>query len=258
MLPVPVDEQGICTNLLPFGATFAYITPSHQNPVGGTLPLERREQVLAWARDNGTYVIEDDIAWEFHYDNSQPPALKALDRDGLVIYCGSFSLTLGAGLRLGFLVLPRELAHAALSAKTLLDGGCPWLEQVALANLMETGSFARHVAHLRKQFHERRDCLIATLRQRFDGMEVIGTLAGIHVGLVLPDGAPDATVIQQSGAAKGIGIHVTRPCSFGTACASRYRQRTLFLGYGALSVDRIEAAIDRLAEVVDGCYRLPR
>ena len=125
LLPVPVDERGIRPDLLPSGPALAYLTPSHQSPVGGTLPLDRREAVLAWARANGTYLFEDDIGCEFHYDGWQPPSLKSMDRNGLVIYCGSFTLTLGAGLRLGYMVLPPELASAALAAKTCSTTAAP-------------------------------------------------------------------------------------------------------------------------------------
>ena len=251
LLPVPVDERGIRPDLLPSGPALAYLTPSHQSPVGGTLPLDRREAVLAWARANGTYLFEDDIGCEFHYDGWQPPSLKSMDRNGLVIYCGSFTLTLGAGLRLGYMVLPPELASAALAAKTLLDNGCPWLEQAALANLMETGNFARHVLGTKKLYQERRDRLVEALLQRFGAATVIGFEAGTHVGLRLPEGFPDAATIQQSGAEQGIAIHAAPACSFDAAADHRYRQRTLYLGYGALPVERIPAAVDQLVAVIE-------
>jgi GntR family transcriptional regulator / MocR family aminotransferase len=249
-LPVPVDERGIRSDLLPPGAVLAYLTPSHQNPVGGTLPLDRREQVLAWARDNGAYVFEDDIGCEFHYDGWQPPSLKSMDRDGLVIYCGSFSLTLGAGLRLGYMVLPPELAAAALCAKTLLDNGSPWLEQAALANLIDAGSFARHVVRLQKLFHERRDHLVEVLGRQFADAEVIGVEAGTHVGLLLPEDFPDAEAIRMAAAEQSLNLHVAPPSSFDAAADPRYRRHTVYLGYGALPLDRIEPAVDRLATVI--------
>ena len=251
LMPVAVDERGIRSDRLAAGATLAYLTPSHQSPVGGTLPLDRREEILAWARTNGTYLFEDDIGCEFHYDGWQPPSLKSMDRDGLVIYCGSFSLTLGAGLRLGYLVLPPELAAAAVGVKTLLDNGCPWLEQAALANLMETGNYARHVVATRKIYHERRDRMVEALRHRLGTARVTGFEAGTHVGLQLPEGFPDAQTIQQSGIEQGVAIHAAPACSFDIAADPRFCQRTLYLGYGALAADRIRPAVDRLAALIE-------
>ena len=252
LLPVPVDEHGIRVAHLPATAALAYITPSHQNPVGGTLPLDRREQLLAWARGCGCYLVEDDVGCEFHYDGWQPPALRVLDRDGLVIYCGSFSLTLGPGLRLGYMVLPPELAATAVAAKILLDNGSPWLEQAALANLMEAGSFARHVTRIRTLFHERRNRLIAGLRRRFGEVELTGTEAGAHLGWWLPEAFPDAAAIRDAAMSRGIGVHVAPSSSFDQAADHRFLCRTLYLGYAALPVDRIEPALERLGSVVDG------
>ena len=257
LMPVPVDESGLCPDQLPDGAALAYLTPSHQSPVGGVLPLERRERVLAWARKNGTYVFEDDIGCEFHYDSWQPPALKSLDRDELVIYCGSFSQTLGAGLRLGYLVLPPELAVSAVAAKALLDGGCPWLEQAALANLMESGSFARHVANMKRILLERRNLLIDNLRDNFNDARLLGLGAGTHLGLELGEGMPSSETIQQSGIEHGIAIHVPARCSFDEAANHRFQQNTLYLGYRALPVDSIPSAIARLASVVAALGPVP-
>ena len=257
IMPVAVDEAGLCPDQLPDGAALAYLTPSHQSPVGGVLPLERRERVLAWARKNGTYVFEDDIGCEFHYDSWQPPALKSLDSDDLVIYCGSFSQTLGAGLRLGYLVLPPDLAAAALAAKALLDGGCPWLEQAALANLMESGSFARHVANMKRILLERRNLLIDSLRGNFTDARLLGLGAGTHLGLELGEGMPSSETVQQRGIKQGIAIHAPPHCSFDDAACRRFQQNTLYLGYRALPVDAIPPAIARLASVIAALVPVP-
>ncbi len=255
LLPVAVDEHGIRTDRLPANAALAYVTPSHQHPVGGTLPLERRERLLDWAHDTGAYIFEDDAGCEFHYDGWQPPALKGLDRDGLVIYCGTFSLTLGAGLRLGYMVLPPELRAAAVAAKIMLDNGSPWLEQAALANMMEAGSFARHVDRIRGLFRERRDLLVAELHRRFGEVELTGTEAGTHLGWLLPDCLPEAAAIRDAAAMEGVGVHVAPNSSFDDAADPRFRRHALYLGYAALSLDRIVPAIERLCSVVDGLGR---
>jgi GntR family transcriptional regulator/MocR family aminotransferase len=142
---VPVDDQGMRTDALPRRAALAYVTPSHQYPLGGTLPLERREALLAWARNCGAYVLEDDYDSDFFYDRAPLLALKSLDHHDQVVYLGTFSKTLGAGLRIGYMVLPHSLCQAAVNAKAMLNNSQSWLEQAALAAFMAEGGYEHHV-----------------------------------------------------------------------------------------------------------------
>lgn len=164
LVPVAVDSQGIQTSQLPRTATkFVYVTPSHQSPTGVTLSLERRNELLAWAAAVGSFVLEAEYDSDFRYDGPPLPSLFALDRSEIVIHAGSFSNSVGPGLRLGYLVLPRSLTPAARKIKALMDNGSPWLEQATLAAFIEGGYFAQHVRRLRQLALARRDALLCAL-----------------------------------------------------------------------------------------------
>ncbi len=125
---VPVDEDGLIPEDLPKRpAALLYLTPSHQYPTGHTLSLARRHAVIAWARRTGCYILEDDYGGDFRYEGSPLPAIAGMAPD-CAIHLGTFSTSLGAGLRLGYVVVPPHLAEAARQTKMLLNGGNPWLE----------------------------------------------------------------------------------------------------------------------------------
>jgi len=254
LVAVPVDESGLRVDRLPHGpVALAYVTPAHQHPVGGVLPLDRRRKLIDWARRAGAYIIEDDIGGEFHYDGAPPPTLKSLDPFGLVLYCATFSLTLGAGLRLGAMALPSELTGAALATKKCLDNGSPWLEQMALANLIESGAFTRHVARLRRICRDKRDVLIGSLRKHFGEIRLTGIESGVHVGWMLPDGAPDAATLRRAALEQGIGVHVAQPSTINSVADPQHTERALYLGYGSLRRDQIAEAVARLAAIFAAC-----
>ncbi|HIJ39378.1 MAG TPA: PLP-dependent aminotransferase family protein [Rhodospirillaceae bacterium] len=249
LCPVPVDEHGILTDQLPPGPVrLAHVTPAHQSPLGGTLPAERREQLIAWARAAGAYIIEDDCHSDFRYRGMGPPSLKSLDPYGLVLFCGSFSHSLGAGLRLGYLVVPSELVPAAEAAKTLLDFGNPWLEQMVLAEFMACGEYDRHLRRVRKVYLERRDCLLAAFRLYFGEAHLGGSDAGTHVTWYLPPGQQSAAQIRNMARARGIGVY-TLGDGFTTEGAAPPR-RLLLLGYAALDEVQIRDGIAGLAALL--------
>ena len=137
--PIPVDEKGIDVGQLPNTAgSVAYVTPSHQYPTGVTLTLDRRIELLAWAIETNSYIVEDDYDSDFKFNGSPLAALKGLDEGDRVFYVGTFSKCLGAGLRLGYIVVPKDLVPAARHYKTLMNNGQPWLEQAALADFMKS------------------------------------------------------------------------------------------------------------------------
>jgi GntR family transcriptional regulator / MocR family aminotransferase len=144
LVPVAVDDNG----LDPAGlearagwARLAYVTPSHQFPTGAVLPLERRLQLLSWAQRTGAWVVEDDYDSEYRFQGHPIAAIKGLDRAGRVIYIGTFSKLLFPALRLGYLVVPAELASSFAAAKFLADRHAPTIEQAVLADFMTEGHF---------------------------------------------------------------------------------------------------------------------
>src|SRR5690606_27858855 len=115
LIPVPVDDEGLCVDKLPDDAALAYLTPAHQYPTGAVLSVERRQRLLHWAQSCRTYILEDDYDSDFQYDQAPLPALKSQDACGHVVYMGTFSKSLGAGLRVGYLILPPALFQPALT-----------------------------------------------------------------------------------------------------------------------------------------------
>jgi hypothetical protein len=175
----------------------AYVTPSHQYPLGVTLSLERRLELLAWAAETDSYILEDDYDSDFRFHGAPLAALKGLDLMGRVIYLGTFSKSLGAGLRLGYVIFPAELLERARHMKTLMNNGQPWLEQATLADFMESGGYERHVRRIRKLYYSRRNALLAALDKHFGGGEIIGAEAGMHLAWRLPRDLPPASEIEK-------------------------------------------------------------
>jgi GntR family transcriptional regulator/MocR family aminotransferase len=157
-----------------------YVTPSHHFPTGHVLSAELRDAIASWARRCGCYVVEDDSDGEFRYEGSPLRAIAA-DAPDCSLYLGAFSRTLGAGLRLGFLLAPPRLVDTMFAAKEMLDGGAAWLEQSALAAMMHGPSYAAHVACVRAHYKENRDYLLSALRRNFGEISISGEGSGLHL-----------------------------------------------------------------------------
>ena len=248
---VAVDFEGLIPEELPRRPTaLLYVTPSHQFPTGHILSLARRHATVAWARRYGCYILEDDRDGDFLYEGSPLQAIAALAPD-CTIHLGTFSRTLGAGLRLGYMVVPEQLAGVAAAAKGLLNNGNPWLEQAALAEMMRAGSYGAHLLRCRAHYKESRDTLLAALRHSFGDISVTGEAGGLHLVWYLPPGVPSAATVEDLARRARIGVY-----SFGSggayvARASTLTQRGIILGYAALSRKQIEQGISRLSDAID-------
>ncbi len=248
---VGVDFEGLIPQELPQRPTaLLYVTPSHQYPIGHTLSLERRHAILAWARRYGCYILEDDRDGDFRYEGSPLQAIAASAPD-CTIYLGSFSRTLGAGLRLGYMVVPEQLAVVVAAAKGLLNNGNPWLDQAALAEMMRAGSYAAHLSRTRAHYKESRDNLIAALRRNFGDISVSGEAVGLHLVWYLPPGVPNAAIVEGLARRARIGVYSFTSGGASVARASTLTQRGLILGYAALSRKQIDQAISRLSDAID-------
>ncbi|MCC7546412.1 MAG: PLP-dependent aminotransferase family protein [Burkholderiales bacterium] len=252
LVPVRVDENGLCIDDLPeAGAALLYVTPSHQYPMGFTLSLERRLRLLDWARRTGTYIVEDDYDSDFRYRGSPIAALMGLDSHGCVIYLGTFSKSIGSGLRLGYLVLPKHLVQPARAAKALLDNGHPWLDQVVLAEFLARGGFDNHLRRIRQTYAERRDCLTDWLKRYFGEVVISGAECGMHIAWHLAEDLPRAVELETMAAEHGVGVYTLQSgaaCDFG-GCA--YSERTLMLGFSSLTEQQIRSGVERIAAAVD-------
>jgi GntR family transcriptional regulator/MocR family aminotransferase len=248
---VAVDFEGLIPEELPQRPTaLLYVTPSHQYPTGHTLSLPRRHATIAWARRYGCYVLEDDRDGDPHYEGSPLQAIAALAPD-CTIYLGTFSRTLGAGLRLGYMVVPEQLAGVAAAAKGLLNNGNSWLEQAALAEMMRAGSYAAHLARSRARYKESRDYLIAALRRNFGDVSITGEAAGLQLVWYLPPGVPNAAAVEALARRARIGVYSFPSGGALVARASTLTQRGLILGFAALSRKQIEQGIARLSDAID-------
>ncbi|MBR2536980.1 MAG: PLP-dependent aminotransferase family protein [Hyphomicrobium sp.] len=256
---IRVDEKGLDVAQLPdVAGAVAYVTPSHQYPMGYTLPLDRRLELLAWAVRTDSYIVEDDYDSDFRYVGSPLAALKALDRANRVFYVGTFSKCLGAGLRLGYIVVPPELMPIARRYKALMNYGQPWLEQAVLADFMNTGGYARHLRKIRQHYRGKRDALLKALDLRFGQTVTIGAEAGMHMVWRTPNHLPPASEIVARVLNCGVGVYDLSPRSAVITSGAPENDRYLIFGYSSLSEKQISMGIERLADELEKTHVLAR
>lgn len=251
LIPIPVDDHGLNVCLLSdCPAGLAYVTPSHQFPTGATLPLDRRVQLLDWAKRTGGYIVEDDYDSDFRYDGSPLTALAGLDRSGAVIYVGTFSKSIGAGLRIGYLVVPEQLIGPVRDAKALLNNGNAWLEQAVLAEFISSGQFRTHLRRIRQTYRCRRDCLVDELVRQFGHASIGGGDGGMHLCWRLPDSWQTAHQLQRAALGQGVAMY---SLDEGPAVALEPRpqlSRMVLLGYPCLEEAEIVSAVARVAKML--------
>ena len=248
VLPIPVDREGLLTNRLPAEAHRALIvtTPSRQFPMGATLPLHRRIELLEYARKTDSFLVEDDYDSEFRYDSAPVRSLFELD-GSRVIYVGTFSKYLFPSLRLGFLVLPRSLVPVFLEWKRLSDHHSNSVYQLALALWMESGAFERHIRRMKKVYAKKRAELIALLRDRFvTAAEVVGDASGLHLVASFPGVRFTPEFISRI---RERGVYLV-PVSQHSILDGHEDQ--LILGYGALEQEQMRLGLDILYECIAG------
>jgi len=201
--PLPVDEHGLVVDALPepgaagAGVGAVLVTPSHQYPLGGVLPLARRLELLAWARARGAVVVEDDYDSEFRYGAAPLPALAGLDGDR-VVHLGTLSKVLTPWLRTGYLLVPPALREAFAAVRRDLGAPVSGVQQQALATHLASGSLRRHVARTRRDCAHRRAHLLRALAAQ-PHLRAAETSAGLHSVVVLPGGADAADVVRRVG-----------------------------------------------------------
>ncbi len=249
-LPVAVDESGMRPDLLAqSGARVAYLTPSHQYPTGGVMRMARRTELLRWAARGGHVIIEDDYDSEFRFDGRPLPCLQGLDEGGHVVYAGTFSRSLAAGLRAAYLVLPPALLAAWLA--TYGDYACTVSrpEQHTLARLMDEGHFARGINRVRGVYHKRRNALLAALAEELGGMPWCAE--NTHTGLYLVLRLPGKAATEIAARARQSGLRLRALDEYRAAAPTNKKTAdALVLGYGGLRDDEIAPAVGALAKLV--------
>ena len=243
LLPLAVDEQGPVVEHLP-PAHAAYVTPSHQFPLGGRMSLARRLALLEWARAHDALILEDDYDGEFRYDVPPLPPLAGLDGSGRVLYLGTFSKVLSPAVRTGFVVAAPPLIQALSRERQLSDGGHAAALQHALLHLLSSGEVDRHVRRARRWHGQVRQALTDELVPLSPLATLGGIEAGLHVCLHL---APplDAEEVSARLAAQGVYAETLRTFTF-----SGEPRNALVLGYGGLTVREARAGAQKLTRVI--------
>lgn len=244
-IAVPCGAHGLDTTKLPQAGDIAvaYVTPSHQFPLGGVLPAAHRQALMEWAASANAYVIEDDYDSEYRYDVGPIPPLY-LSGHGRVIYVGTVSKTLAPTLRLGYIVLPHPLVDAFIDCKRIADRHTSTFEQEALAALIETGAYERHVRRMRRLNAERRTVFLASMTRAFaDDIEIVGTTAGLHVVVWFNTiCSREEERFAEAARNHDIGIYpVTRLFSSPTDERAGY-----IFGYASMSVDQLAKGVEEL------------
>ncbi len=245
---VPVDEEGLDPRLgevLAPEARLAYVTPSHQFPLGVPMTMRRRLALLDWARRKQAWIIEDDYDSEYRFAGPPLTALQGMDDAERVVYLGTFSKVLFPGIRIGYAVIPRPLLARVLEFRAHIDRQPPTLAQAAVAEFLDGGHFAAHLRRARRRVEAARDALVSTLAAHAEGaLSVSAPEQGLHLVARLGDTRDDSVIIHQL-LAKGVGARALSPMYL-----TLPPQQGLVLGFSGFGEADLTAAAIRICEVL--------
>lgn len=248
LYPIPVDEQGMRTDLIPPNKkpSFIFVTPSHQFPLGGTLTIQRRIQLIQFARTADCFIVEDDYDSEFRYQGAPINSLQGLDADR-VVYIGTFSKILSPALRLGYLILPPSLTKRCKELKWFTDLHTPSLEQLTIARFMDERHLERHIKKMKKVYKARRDHLKKCLAEEFgDKVKISGDSTGLHLiaefkNTEFSDQKANEIMKEHKVKIYPVELHTIR---------KGMHQNKLILGYGNLKIEEIQEGVHRLKQAL--------
>lgn len=243
ILPLPLDENGAQLERLD-EAQVGLLTPAHQFPIGVSLEPARRLRAVRWAVQGSAVIIEDDYDGEFRYDRRSVGAMQSLAPEH-VVYAGTASKSLAPGLRLGWLVPPARLLDDIVSIKAATARLSGSLDQLALAELIVSGGYDRHIRRARLAYRRRRDRLVSTLQREVPWVTVTGIAAGLHVLVDLPPGTHEDDVVARAHA-RGLAIEGLDAYRLG----NHRRDPALVVGYGRPPEHAFTAALARLCAVL--------
>ncbi|HZI48745.1 MAG TPA: PLP-dependent aminotransferase family protein [Pyrinomonadaceae bacterium] len=241
LIPIRIDNEGICIPSTRKSPRVIYCTPSRQFPLGTTMTLARRLALLEFARKNDCWIVEDDYDSEFRYVERPLPALQGLTGHDRVLYAGSFSKVLFPSLRLGYLVVPEGLVEVFRKAKEIGDAGCATIDQATAAIFVEEGFFSTHVRRMRKLYRERRDVFLETSSRLLSGWIKFPDIdAGMDATGWLQSNASDARISREL-AASGVDVPPVSAYSLKTSPPG------LVFGFTAFSPAQLRAALKAVA-----------
>lgn len=244
LYPISVDANGMNIELISKDKkpSFVFVTPSHQFPLGGILSIQRRLQLIQFARSAGCYIVEDDYDSEFRYKGTPISSLQGLDPNK-VIYIGTFSKNLSPALRLGFLILPPLLVERCRSLKWFTDLHTPSLEQLILARFIEEGHLERHIRKMKKIYQKRRETLIKCLNLYFkDRVNILGDATGLHligefIDITFSDEVMNR-ILEYGVQVYPVKIHTIK---------KEIHLNKIIMGYGNLTLEGIKEGVKRLS-----------
>ncbi len=250
---VPIDREGFDLETAVGRhprANLVFTTPSHQHPLGVTMSLNRRLDLLDYAKRHVTWVVEDDYDSEFRYADRALPALQALDREGCVLYTGSFSKSLFPALRIGYLIAPPALVDALTAGQTLLSQNVSPVQQHILARFMADGSFNAHIRRMCNLYRKRRDLLIAALHKRAsDHFELEPCRAGMHLIGWLKDRSREEKAVAEAIWNSGVDC---LPVSI--YCDRRQVRPGIMFGFACAREDNIDSNVVKVTQAVASKY----
>jgi len=248
VVPVPVDEEGLDVSAgikVCRRARAAYVTPSHQYPLGVTMSASRRLQLLEWAQSSHAWVIEDDYDSEYRYEDMPIASLQGLDRSSRVIYIGTFSKTLFPSLRLGYMVIPNDLVDRFVAVRLAMDMYPGHLYQAVLRDFIAEGHFARHIRRTRMLYSERRRVLIGAIAEEFGSLlQVFGAEAGMHLVAAARRAFNDREIAARA-ANQNLWLWPLSPCYLG-----KTSRKGFVLGFGSTPTRAIPQAVHQLRRVL--------
>ena len=242
---LPLDENGtVVSKLYDTDARLVYVMPARQYPLGAVMPIGRRSELLKWAnKENGRYLIEDDYDSEFRYKGKPIPSLQALDKNGKVIYLGTFSKAIAPAIRVSYMVLPQNLLEEYNNKCYFYSTTVSRIDQKILEEFIRGGYFERYLNKMRKVYREKHDVILEALEPFRGEFEIIGENAGLHVLLKDKKQRPEKELIE---AAAESGVKIYGLSDF-VICEEDNKERsTVLLGYGALSMEEILEGIGKL------------
>lgn len=247
IVPVPVDSEGLNVaagiKRSP-RAQVAFVSPSHQYPLGVTMSASRRLQLLDWAENSGSWIIEDDYDSEYRYESMPIASLQGLDANSRVIYIGTFSKVLFPSLRLGYVVIPPDLVERFIAVRLAIDIAPALFFQAVLADFIREGHFSRHIRRMRILYNERRIKLLESIRRELGGAaDITGGQAGMHLSVKL-EGISDHDVALRAAAQKLWVVPLS------SSYLGKTKEQGFVLGFGSTAADDIPHAVRKLRAVL--------
>ena len=252
LVPIPVDDEGLCVDALPDDVQVVSVTPSHQSPTGAALSLRRRMALLAFARSRGAVVVEDDYDGECRFGGRPLDALQTLDRDALVFYVGTFSKSLFPALRKGFIVAPAWARTPLVAVKHCADSHSDAVMQSVLAMFIREGHLARHVRRMRAVYAPRRAALLAGFAALSPWLRAIPSEAGLHAAALVRDPADASRLLAL------VREHAPGAQSTAEYAMAPPPQPAVVFGYGVIEAGEIQRRLAALRAALAAGRRAPR